>query len=305
MGSQNRFKGCIFPFGIRQPIEKIYETPSWRSNLGISSSLLWPKHSPPDFYVSHETIGKNLEESGYNGFCVSRRHTPCWSNPMSSTVSFKDSSGHFEKIWFHHQFSKVHTDPNPKYQPLGFQFRPPIWSFKSTKGKAQGNEKGVGQTGNPHSYVKQKDGSNFWGSKILTLSITHFKSLYRHFCSVCQQKHPIGLGFCSHYSKGAKGSIVGSQKSFVIMGGKTLHSKSHNSSSFRQFTIGMGRGQPYRWQANSRILEGSIIHAHKYKIVGGSHKNSEKFCKRKGNSFVISGQQGGISLPARGGGFPT
>ena len=85
------------------------------------------------------------------------------------------------------------------------------------------------------------------------------------------------------------------------MARKTLHSKSHNSSSFRQFTIDMGRGQPYRWQANSRILEKSIIHAHKHKGVGGSHKHSEKFCKGKRDHSTISRQLGSISLPARGG----
>jgi hypothetical protein len=120
-----------------------------------------------------------------------------------------------------------------------------------------------------------------------------------------QQKHPIGLGFCSHDSKGIKGSIVGPQKHFINLGGKTLHSKGHNTSSFRQFTVSLGRGQPNRWQTNSGILEKSFINTHKHKRIGGSNSNSEKLCKGKGNTFTISRQQSCISLPGRGGNFPT
>jgi hypothetical protein len=83
VGSQNRLKGCLFPFGIRQPIEKIYETPSWRSNLGIPRGVFWPKHYAKHFHDNNEDIREKMETKRYTsihlfgryfGNCPHKRH---------------------------------------------------------------------------------------------------------------------------------------------------------------------------------------------------------------------------------------
>ena len=96
--------------------------------------------------VSHETIGKFLEKSRYYGFCIPRRHTPCWPHPKSSTVSFRDYFGNFEKIWFHHQFDKVHPQTNPKYQQhLGFNIDLNSGHLKVPKEKLKGVRRELGK----------------------------------------------------------------------------------------------------------------------------------------------------------------